>query len=226
MRLIPVEHLDSDAFGLSEKARQALERADSIQTARHGFYASIPIICRGSACPYACTCRLIREDLAPVGERCPVEIAAAQRLFQAYADELEIDPDSAVDLTLLRELVSLDIAILRCENRLAADADFVQEVAVAVTPRGHVITRPEIHRAAEYKDKLLEKRHRVLQLLNSTRKDKAGTKITVQYDPSTRAAELLRRAREYWDRQVIDAEVVDDGEQLVDTRESGSPPDS
>lgn len=211
MRLIPVEQLDSDAFGLSERARQALERANSIQLARHGFYASIPIICRGPRCPYAATCQLLKEDLAPVGERCPLEIAAAQRLFQAYVDELKIDPDSAVDLTLVRELISLDIAILRCENKLAADADFVQEVAVAVTPRGHVITKPEIHRAAEYKDKLLEKRHRVLQLLNSTRKDKAGTKITVQYDPSVRAAELLKRAREYWDKRVIDAEVVEDG---------------
>jgi hypothetical protein len=223
MRLIPVGQLDSDAFGLSERARQALERANSIQLARHGFYASIPIICRGARCPYAATCQLLKEDLAPVGERCPLEIAAAQRLFQAYVDELKIDPDSAVDLTLVRELISLDIAILRCENKLAADADFVQEVAVAVTPRGHVITKPEIHRAAEYKDKLLEKRHRVLQLLNSTRKDKAGTKITVQYDPSVRAAELLKRAREYWDKRVIDAEVVEDGGQVVeDTCERGA----
>jgi len=96
---------------------------------------------------------------------------------------------------------------------LAIDADFIQEVAVAVTPKGFVISKPELHKAADYKGKLMEKRHKVLNLLNSTRKDKAGSKLTIQYDPSVRAAELLEKAREFWEKeqrknQAVDVEVV------------------
>ncbi|MEW6770032.1 MAG: hypothetical protein AB1330_01380 [Bacillota bacterium] len=209
MRLIPLS--DTDTWGLSETALNALQRAEQIQAARHGLYASIPIICKLDRCPYAQTCRLIDEGLAPAGERCPLEIAAMQRLFQAYMEELEVEDDAAVDIMLIRELVSIDIAILRCENKLAVDADFLQEVAVAVTPKGHIITKPEIHKAAEYKDKLLEKRHRVLQLLNSTRKDKAGSKHVFMFDPSTRAVELLEKAREFLQAQKAQEVIVDVG---------------
>ncbi|AOQ24684.1 hypothetical protein MTAT_20290 [Moorella thermoacetica] len=186
-----------DAWALSEKGRKALKKAVELRSRSHSLYASIPIICKAEECPYASTCQLLPAGLAPANERCPLEIAAVEQLFNAYVQELDVKPDNVVDLSLIKELVDLDIAILRCDNKLAIDADFVQEVAIAVTPKGHVVTKPELHQAAEYKDKLLNRRHRILQLLHSTRHDKIGSKLVVEYDPSTRAVELLARAKEF-----------------------------
>jgi len=209
----PGASMNAAGWRLSNRGQQALARAKELRLSNAGFYHSIPILCKGSDCPYADTCALLEEGLAPAGEKCPMEIAAVEQLFDAYVQELKVEPGNIVDLSLIKELVDLDIAILRCDNRLAIDADFIQEVAVAVTPKGFVISKPELHKAADYKGKLMEKRHKVLNLLNSTRKDKAGSKLTIQYDPSVRAAELLEKAREFWEKeqrknQAVDVEVV------------------
>jgi hypothetical protein len=190
------------AWNVSPRGRKALERAVQLRTRQQAFYSGIPIVCKADDCPYAETCQLIDEDLAPAGDKCPLEIAAVEQLWNAYVTELNVN--NIIDYSLVKELVDLDIQILRCESKLAIDADIITQINFAVTNRGQLITQPAIHKAAEYKDKLLARRHNILQLLNSTRKDKEGSKVTIQYDPSTRASELLARAEEYRKAHSID----------------------
>lgn len=210
-----------DAWQMSEKGRRAVEQAAERRALKHGFYAHIPIICRGERCPYRDTCFLIENDMAPEGERCPLEIAEVQDLFAAYVSQLNIDPENVVDLSLVKELVDLEVSIVRCDNKLASDGDFIQEVPVGVTPKGMVITKPELHLAVEYKDRLLERRHRILQLLNATRKDKVANKFTVEIDPSSRAAEIMARAREVMaDAEYLDVE-FDERDEVYAVRKGG-----
>jgi hypothetical protein len=203
MELVATTDLSS-AWNVSPRGRKALDRAVQLRTHQQAFYSAIPIVCKAEECPYAETCQLLDEDLVTVGDKCPLEIAAVEQLFQAYVDELHVD--NIIDLSLVKELVDLDIGILRCENKLAIDADIIQEINFAITQRGQLITQPAIHKAAEYKDKLLNRRHSILQLLHSTRKDKEGSKLTINYDPSSRAAELLERAEAYKKAKAIDIE--------------------
>ncbi|WP_067924104.1 hypothetical protein [Alicyclobacillus shizuokensis] len=188
-------NLDPVGWTQNPEAVEAINVARRLRQTKHGLYASVPIICKARACPYAHSCPLLEMDMAPFGEKCPIEIAAIEDLFHRYCKELGIDPDNeenTVDLIMVKELVDIDISLLRCDNKMAIDADFIIDQVVGMTEEGHALTRQELHPVVSYKEKLLNQKHKTLQLLNSTRKDKQGSRVTHVLDASERAAELLR----------------------------------
>jgi hypothetical protein len=194
-KLVVSQNLNPTAWTQNPNAVQAIEVAKRLRNTKHGLYASVPIICKSNGCPYKDSCQLFQMQLAPHGEKCPIEIAAIEDLFDRYITALKIDrddPNSTVDLIMVKEVVDLDIQILRCDNKMAIDADFIIENTVSVTEDGDALTRSELHPAVEYKQKLLASKHKTLQLLNSTRKDREGSKTTFVLDASQRAAEMLK----------------------------------
>lgn len=183
------------AWGTSEKSKKAIQKSVKSSNVRHGLYASIPMICRGDECAYKETCPLFQVDEHPEGERCPLEISEILTKFDSYTKELGIETyDNIIDMTLIKDLIDLDVQISRADRKLAIDGDFIQMVTITITEDGDEIQNPAIHKAVEYKEKLLKKRHDVLQLLNSTRKDKAGDKLSITLDPSTYASQLVAQA--------------------------------
>jgi hypothetical protein len=188
-------NLDHSAWTQNPAAVQAIEIAKRLRQTKHGMYASVPIICKAESCPYAESCELQQMGLAPYGEKCPMEIAAIEDLFQRYCADMNInpeDPRQQVDAVLVKEVVDLDIAMLRCDRKMAISADFIIDNVVGVTEDGEAITRQELHPLTEYKEKLRAQKYKTLSLLNSTRKDKEGSKMQVVFDPSERAAQLLK----------------------------------
>jgi hypothetical protein len=181
------------AWGSSTKIKKGIEKSLANGRVKHGLYSAIPMVCRGETCAYKETCPLFAVNEHPVGERCPIEISEILLRFESYTRELNIDDyDNIIDMTLIKDLIDLDVQIKRADNRLSIDGgEFIQDVVINITEDGDEITNPAIHKAVEYKERLLKNRHGILQLLNSTRKDKAGSKITVQTDPSTYAAQLM-----------------------------------
>jgi hypothetical protein len=203
-----------DAWGSSDKSKKAIQKSINRQAVKHGLYASIPMVCRGDDCAYRATCPLYINDEHPEDERCPIEISHILTKFQAYTRELDVDQENIIDMTLIKDLIDLDVQIQRADNKLAIDGDFIQMVTITVTEDGDEIQNPAIHKAVEYKEKLLKKRHDVLQLLHSTRKDKAGDKLTIQLDPSTYAAQLMAQAAQMSqeNRTIIDIDPEDGDE--------------
>lgn len=179
----------------SPEANQALLVAKRLRKTTHGMYASVPIICKAEACPYAESCELQRMEIAPFGEKCPMEIAAIEDLFERYCTDMKIDPsdpNQQVDAIMVKEVVDIDVNMLRCDKKMAISADFIIEQVVGMTEEGGSITRQELHPLTEFKEKLRNQKYKTLNLLNSTRKDKEGNKLTIQVDPSQRAAEMLK----------------------------------
>lgn len=181
------------AWNLSAKGKDAVRKALSVYNTEFGLYASIPMICKGEDCVYAQLFPELHGELTEPGERCPVEVALIMSKYAAYTNELEVSPDDAVDMSILRDVIDYDIQIVRAENKMALEGDFVKDVTVGVNEAGVPVTQEQISQAAQYKDKIQTKRNAALKLLNSTRKDKAGEKINMTMDPSTYARELLNR---------------------------------
>ncbi len=200
--------LIAEVWGLDEQAAKGVSRASRVVTLKHGMLAQVPMVCRGERCPYVSTCYVSPEE-RPVNGRCPIEIATILALFDRYCRHLDIGEEDIVDLTLVKELIDLDIQLLRADHYMAARPEFVEEVPVFVTEDGLVYTKPEVSKAVEYKERLRKERHRILQLLNSTRKDKEGAKT--RKDPSSLAAEVLARARELGLYKVIDVQPEKEG---------------
>lgn len=177
---------------LSTKGLAAVKKSVALYKTEYGLYASIPMICKGEECVYADLFPELHEGLSEPGERCPVEVAMIIAKYDAYTNELDIQPEDAVDMSILRDVIDFDIQIMRAENKMAIEGDFVKDVIVSVQENGTPVMQEQITKAAEYKDKIQGKRNRALEMLNSTRKDKAGTKLNMVMDPSTYAKMLMQ----------------------------------
>lgn len=190
-----MERTAPSAWRLSPRGRTAVSRGVALFQTDFGLYAAIPMLCKGEECAYATLFPELHEGAVEDGERCPVEVAFIMTKYDQYVQELEIQPQDAVDMSILRDLIDYDVQLLRADNKMALEGDFLKEQIVSIDEAGRPIFREDISATANYKDKIQTKRNRALELLNSTRKDKAGTKLSVVMDPSTYATELLRKGQ-------------------------------
>jgi hypothetical protein len=179
-----------DAWQLSEEGRKAKELAGHLSNLRHGFYATIPIRCKADECPYADVCPIFKMGKAPYGEVCPVEAATVEELTKRYIKEFDVNEEDMVDVSMIRNLVDIDISILRCNKKLAIDADIVQDVIVGITEQGQAITQPQINKAYDLQERLLNRREKILTLMQGTRKDKVQAGQAANLDPSTIIADM------------------------------------
>jgi hypothetical protein len=196
---------------INREGLEAIEKAsESVhKTGGHGIISGIPIICRGDKCPYIDSCPM--ETLGTkisdiVGQRCPVEISKIMKLFTEYVEQFNIDvdlPENRVVLGLIKELVDYEIQIERADKIMAKDGHFLEDVVVGIDSNGRPIKNKEISKPVDYKERALKKKHEILQLLNSTPKDKAGQKVNIVMDPSTYAAQLVAKAKELQENGVI-----------------------
>lgn len=212
------EDLDKVAFPsawkLSEAGVAAIKHGVAMSKTKHGMYASIPMLCRGQECAYADVCPMLQQGFDPTGERCPLEISLILTRFEDYKEEFGVQEEDFVDMSLIKDLIDYDIQLMRAENKMAIDGDFTEENVVGIDDStGDPIVQKKISNAADYKDRIIVKRHKVLELMNSTRKDKAGSKLTIQMDPSTYASDLMKSiqngAGSFVQGQVIDLEELD-----------------
>lgn len=195
---------------VSERQRKNISKGVAMFNTSFGLYAAIPMLCKGEECPYATLFPELHEGGMEDGERCPVEVSFVMSKYKSYIDELGIEEEDAVDMSLLRDLIDCDVQILRADNKIALEGGFTEQQVVAVGDNGKAVYREEITATANYKDKVQSKRNRTLELLNSTRKDKAGTKINMTMDPSSYAASLLKKVSDSKQVDITEYEVIED----------------
>ena len=218
-------------WGATDQWFAGVIKSKNIKNLKYGLSASIPIICRGESCPYVESCYLDGNERV-VGARCPIEVGTIIQMYHMYCEQLGINLDNidlkehTVDLSLINELVELDIKIMRTQNKLAIDADMISDVIAEIGHKGEMYTRPEVHQAEVLAEKLRKDRHRVFEDLLSTRKSK---KMASQgKDPSSRASSLMKQAMQLAKDGKIDKSLVaflftdeeklpDDGNTVVDS---------
>ena len=136
------EELRPDYFipQLYEKDSDRELVANEVRPARtkSNMFFSIPMRCRGSKCPVANSCPLLKKNKAPVGQKCPIELAMISDLAHGLMKELNVDKDSFVEISMIRDLVNEEVQQIRASNILA-DEDFIQENFVGMTPDGEPI---------------------------------------------------------------------------------------
>ena len=181
-----------DAWGFSKKGKEALAKANHMNKLKHGFYASIPILCKGKECPYTDAC-YIQKGEYPKGEPCPVEASTIEKLVEKYCKEFEVTEDEMVDISMIKNLVNIDISLTRCDKKLATDPDIVKQVVISVTEDGQPIRKPEIDKSYELRDKLWRQRRNILNDLMGTRKAKAETEQESNQDPSSIVAKMKEK---------------------------------
>lgn len=201
---------------VSNQTKKNVATSRSVFNMEHGILSGVPIICRTYQCPYRETCWIDEADLK-YGERCPIEIAAIMDRYEKYKEELIIRDKDDIDKGLLKELVDIEVMLLRCDNLLATKGSLIDEIVSTVGEDGTAYYKPEIAKEAELKDRLRKERHRILQLLNSTRKDrKQEAEFT---DPSSMVSNLIQKLKQMEPRRadVVEAEFSE----MDENKESG-----
>lgn len=208
MRMEAMTNIEMPAtWKVSAETKGLIRQSLEIYNTKHGMYSAIPMMCKGRGCPYATVCPILDGGANPQGERCPLEIGIVLKKFEDYCEFFRVDDHDVVDMGLVKDLVDYDVQLFRAENRIAMEGDFLEDVVITVTDSGQEITNKQISKAAEYKERIMNKKHKVLELMNSTRKDKAGDKLTVVLDPSTYASQLMSQvASSLKPGEIIDAE--------------------
>ena len=185
-----------------------IRKARAAANMKHGMYSGVPIICRGATCPFRETCWIPAAELE-VGTRCPIEVGAIMERFESYGRELNMQDDDTVDHSIVKDVIDIEIMMLRADNSLAISGDFIEEVVAGVDSQGRSIKRPEVHKALEVKMKLRTERLKLLNQLNSTRKDKKQ-EVTGLTDPSSIASALMQKVRALQEEgRIIDAVPVE-----------------
>ena len=182
---------------LPSSAIDAANAASNIYKLKHGMFAGVPIICRADDCPYVDVCVIDVLDRVK-GFRCPMEAGAIMARFEAWCRHFQIDltcstirDEDLVDVSLIRDLVDNEIQTLRAENRIALNADFVGKTLVEVDKKCNAYYEDAVTPEASYKLQLQDKKYKILNLLNSTRQDKARKEKNV--DPSDKALGILKK---------------------------------
>lgn len=199
-------------WDMNDEKKQTVEEELQNSHTKHGMYASIPMVCRAEACPFAEVCWVQQEGKTQRGTRCDLEVSMIVKNLDEYTEALDVDEKDKVDMGLIRELIDLDVQMHRAEMKLAIDGDFMPDTVIGMNDKGDEISQPMLHKATDYKEKVSKKRHSILQLLHSTRKDKASDKNQVMDNPSTYASQLMQRMEEMkkaQEGQTIDGEYED-----------------
>lgn len=177
----------------TQKSVENVRKARASTNMKHGMYSGVPIICQGIDCPFHKTC-WIPVNEREVGGRCPIEVGALLERFDAYVKEWNVKDDDTTDHSLIKDIIDIEIMMLRADNSLAISGDFIEEVVAGTDDQGRAIKRPELHKAFEAKAKLRQERIKLLNQMNSTRKDK-NQEIKGLTDPSSIASSLMQKVR-------------------------------
>lgn len=189
----------NSVWNLNENSIREIEKQKKSKNIKHGMLASIPLICKGKKCPFFITCTANKEELE-IDNRCVIEIGAIMARFEALCKHFKINTDEevkdeeVVDISMIRDIVDIEIQILRAENKIAINGDFIAEHIAQVDRDCNPYYEDIVHPAMEYKLKLIDSRVKLLQKLNATRKDKADIK-SKQGDYGAKAKSIIDKVK-------------------------------
>lgn len=176
------EELLAAMWGLTPTKTKQVSNISKVYFTKHGMFASIPILCRGVDCAYKDVC-MVDPSERTIGSRCPMEIAALITRFNQWCQHFNINIEGEaieskdlVDATLIKDLVNIEIQILRAENKIALSGDFMGETLVEVDKKCNAYYGTVITPESEFLMTLQDKKMKILNQLNATRKDKAADK--------------------------------------------------
>jgi hypothetical protein len=129
-----------------------------------------------------------------------------------------IDSKDLVDATLIKDLVNIEIQILRAENKIALNGDFMADTLLDIDKKCQPYFGKIVSAETEFLMTLQDKKIKILNQLNATRKDKAADKR--KESASDTAIKIFQQVKELEKAQKIinisDMEFTEDGSLVVD----------
>lgn len=165
----------SDVKFTEEEAKRV---SMSIRRMSTGINSSIPMTCTGVQCPFASTCPYVAENKAPLARPCLVEAQLIQYWNEQFIEEFDVDIANITELHLVSELAECNIYEMRVTKHLAdKDPTLLTEVVTTVDHAGEEITNIDISKAFDLKDRIKNRRMKILEALMATRKERVKLRL-------------------------------------------------
>jgi hypothetical protein len=182
---LPESYTDEEKEKVAELVRP--------QRTKTSMFSSIPMTCEHHKCVFADTCPLLKENLAPKGSPCPIEMSIVSQFTSDYMNQLEVNPENLVEVSMVRDLVDQEVQYIR-KTKLLAKEHFIQENVIGVDQDGQPILKKELHLAVELEDKLHKRRKDLRNQLLATREAKAKIGQT-QLDTAQTISDILSKVQ-------------------------------
>jgi hypothetical protein len=175
-----------------EQVNKAIELVRPQKT-RTAMFSSIPMNCEAEKCVYASTCPLLKENVAPKNNPCPIEMSMVSQFTTEYLDQLDVNPNNLVEVSMVRDLVDQEVQYMR-KTKLLAKEHFIQENVIGIDQDGQPILKKELHLAVELEDKLHNRRKDLRNQLLATREAKAKVG-QVQLDTAQAISDIINKVQ-------------------------------
>jgi len=163
------------------------------QKTRTSMFSSIPMNCEATKCTFADTCPLLKENLAPKGNPCPIEMSIVAQFTAEYMEQLDVQADNLVEVSMIRDLVDQEVQYIR-KTKLLAKEHFIQENIIGIDHQGQPIIKKELHLAVELEDRLHKRRKDLRNQLLATREAKAKIGQT-QLDTAQAISDIIHKVQ-------------------------------
>jgi len=197
---------------------QAMKIHNHLLKMSTGSTAMTPLYCGGSVCPFRDSCTWYEMEKAPVGRRCPVETTLMRQWTMDIIEEFDIDPQNFTELAYANEIVEIMILDRRLNMNIAKveNSQLIMDQDVGVDKEGDPITQKIISPFMELKEKLANRRSKVIKLMVGDRQERykkeAALKISDNKDASSEQAKM-RKKLEDLKRKLTEIETKADDKQ-------------
>lgn len=207
-------------WGLNTALIQEINKSAMIRTSKHGMFACVPIICQVQDCAYKDTCTVDPANRV-LGQRCPMEIGAIIARFNQYCVHFGLNSsgdtiaeEDLVDATLIKDLVTIEVQQMRCENKIAMSGDFMGKTLLDIDKKCKPYYGDIISPESEHLLVLQDKKVKILNQLNATRKDKANDKSKTA-SPTENAIKIFQEVQKaIREQNIIDIDTIDFDEDI------------
>lgn len=169
----------SDYSNFAITAEEFIKLRNHVHKMKYGISATMPRYCTGNKCKDR-TCPLhdaVQKGTAqyPLAKQCYLEAKFIQTKMASYMEEFSTDPESATEMTLINELISLDIQELRVNIGLSGsvDEDAAYLLHKNIIDNGQSLQEQTvIHPLVEIKDKISKRKQSLLEAMVATPREK------------------------------------------------------
>lgn len=169
-------------WGIDPSVVKEIGNMNRVYSSKHGMFASVPIICKDTDCAYKDVC-MVSSAQRRLGQRCPMEISAILARYEQWCEHFEINTQNdiieskdLVDATLIKDLVNIEVQMLRVENKIALNGDFMADTLLDIDKKCQPYFGKIVAPETEFLMTLQDRKMKILNQLNATRKDKAADK--------------------------------------------------
>lgn len=189
---------------ITDQQKELVEKAVK-DVVLYGAQASA-MICKGTECPYAAKCPLLRQSVpVPIDSECPIELYAVQVWLQQFYREMEVNPfdvGTSYDAASAQVMAGLMLQIHRSRWGEAMNP-ILEQIMTSTGPGGIQNTITTGNYNTDYREKAIKQLNKIAKDNMQTRERKVALMKSGFKDKSKHAAEVTERLNQIKEEEKI-----------------------